>query len=85
LKKWWCQSRYFEQTVDRIDNPKSEDVAQFLTQTLDELPASYEDWKKKIIKIDGLHRRMKMWDTPGPRPAYQPLPTPPHQTQWNPP
>jgi hypothetical protein len=50
-----------------------------------ELPATYDDWKKKIIAIDGLHRRMKMWDTPGPRPAYRPLPTPPRQAQWNPP
>jgi hypothetical protein len=50
-----------------------------------DLPSSYEDWKTKIIKIDGLHRRMKMWDTPGARPAYRPLPTPPRQAQWNPP
>ena len=51
----------------------------------DKLPENYEAWKKKIIKIDGLHRRMKMWDTPAPRPAYRPLPTPPCPAQWNPP
>ena len=48
-----------------------------------ELPASYEDWKKKIIAIDGLHQRMKMWDAPGSRTAHRPLPTPPRPAQWN--
>jgi hypothetical protein len=51
----------------------------------DELPVGYEAWKKKIIKIDGMHRRARMMETAGPRLAYRPLPTPPRQTQWNPP
>ena len=50
-----------------------------------ELPDSYDNWKKKIITIDGLHQRMKLWDAPGSWPMYRPLPTPPCQAQWNPP
>jgi len=49
-----------------------------------ELPSDYADWKKKIIQIDGLRRRMKMNDAAaGQRPAYRPLPTPPRTAQWN--
>ena len=49
-----------------------------------ELPQDYADWKKKIIQIDGLRRRMKMNDAAaGQRPAYRPLPNPPRTAQWN--
>jgi hypothetical protein len=51
----------------------------------DELPNGYDNWKKKIIKIDGMHRRARMMESAGPQPAYRPLPTPPRQAQWNPP
>jgi hypothetical protein len=33
----------------------------------DELPEGYEAWKKKIIKIDGMHRRAKMIEAAGPQ------------------